>query len=327
MNYASAKDIAAAAIPVIDMAPLHEGRQESAQRVARELQAAAETVGFFYVRNHGIAQDLLARADAVARRFFALPPGEKQKVKVAPWHRGYIRIGEAKMYDSARVDLKESFIWGAEIGPQDAAGGAERNMRGPNQWPEAVPDMRATLNEYFAAANECGRVLFRGFAASLDLDFDHFSRQFDRPITRGALVFYPPQPPDLGEDQFGVAPHTDYGCLTLVCQDPIGGLQVQGRDGEWVIAQPIEDTLVVNVGDLLARWTNDRFKSTPHRVINRSGRERLSIAAFVDPNYETEVVPVCREGGAPLYPPVTCGDYIVSRYDASFAYRNKGAAG
>jgi isopenicillin N synthase-like dioxygenase len=327
MNYAPAKEIAAAAIPVIDMAPLHEGRRESAQRVAAELLAAAQAVGFFYVRNHGLSADLIARTDALARRFFALPLEEKQKAKVTPWHRGFIKVGEAKMYAGARVDLKESFIWGGEVGAQEAAGEAGQKMRGPNQWPQSMPEMRATFNEYFAAANECGRVLLRGFAASLDLDLDHFSRRFDRPITRGAAVFYPPQPPDLGEDQFGVAPHTDYGCLTLVCQDPIGGLQVQGRDGEWVVAQPIADTLVVNVGDLLARWTNGRFKSTPHRVINRSGRERLSIAAFVDPNYETEVVPVCRDGEAPRYDPVTCGDYIVSRYDASFAYRKGGAAG
>jgi isopenicillin N synthase-like dioxygenase len=98
---------------------------------------------------------------------------------------------------------------------------------------------------------------------------------------------------------------------------------VQGRNGEWVVAQPIEGTLVVNIGDLMARWTNNQFKSTPHRVINRSGRQRLSIGIFVDPNYETEVVPICRNGEAPLFEPVKCGDYIVSRYDASFAYRNK----
>ena len=98
--------------------------------------------------------------------------------------------------------------------------------------------MGPTLNEFFIAANQCGRVLFRAFAAGLGLDLDHFTRHFDRPITRGALIFYPPQQPDLGDDQFGVAPHTDYGCLTLLYQDPIGGLQVQGRNGEWVVAPP-----------------------------------------------------------------------------------------
>ena len=322
MNYAQARDIAVAAIPVIDMAALYEGHADGARRVARELRHAAETIGFFYVRNHGVPQELIARTDAVARQFFRLPLPEKQKIRVAPWHRGYIKVGEAKMAGSAKVDLKESFIFGAEVGPQPAAG-AEHKMRGPNQWPDALPDMRATLNEYFTTANECGRVLFRGFAASFGLDLDHFTQHFDRPVTRGALVFYPPQPPDLPTDQFGVAPHTDYGCLTLVCQDPIGGLEVQDRHGDWVIAHPIEGALVINVGDLMARWTNGRFKSTPHRVVNRSGRERLSIAAFIDPNYETPVEPICADGATPLYAPVACGDYIVSRYDASFAYRNK----
>ena len=323
MSYADAKTIAKDAIPVIDMAPLREGTTDGARHVARQLLNAAETVGFFYVRNHGLPQGLIARTDAVARRFFSLSLEEKQQVKVARWHRGYIKIGEAKMYASAKIDLKESFIWGMEVSREDAGTARGNSLRGPNQWPGSVHEMRPTLNEFFVAANQCGKVLFRAFAAGLGLDLNHFTRQFDRPITRGALIFYPPQQPDLGDDQFGVAPHTDYGCLTLLYQDPVGGLQVQGRDGEWVVAHPIEGTLVVNIGDLMARWTNNQFRSTPHRVINRSGRQRLSIGIFVDPNYETEVVPICRNGEAPLFDPVTCGDYIVSRYDASFAYRNK----
>jgi isopenicillin N synthase-like dioxygenase len=225
------------------------------------------------------------------------------------------------MYDTAKIDLKESFIWGGV--PDASETTAKSNLRGPNQWLSSMPEMRFTLNEFFDAANQCGKALFRAFAANLGLGLDHFTQQFDRPITRGALVFYPPQPPDLGDDQFGVAPHTDYGCLTLLYQDPIGGLQVQGRNGEWVIAHPVEDTLVINIGDLMARWTNNLFKSTAHRVINRSGRPRLSIAVFVDPNYETAVIPICRDGESPLYTPVACGDYIVSRFDASFAYRAK----
>jgi isopenicillin N synthase-like dioxygenase len=325
MSYADAKTIASTAIPIIDIGSLDQGTVTGARHVGRQLLDTAETVGFFYVRNHGIPQDLIARTDAIARRFFALPLEEKQKVRVMRWHRGYIKIGEAKMYDTAKIDLKESFIWGREVAADDADTKAGDNLSGPNQWPVSIPEMRATLNEYFDAGNRCGRVLFRAFAANLGLDLDHFTQRFDRPITRGALVFYPPQPPDLGDDQFGVAPHTDYGCLTLVYQDPIGGLQVQGRDGEWVIAHPVEDTLVVNIGDLMARWTNNQFKSTPHRVINRSGRTRLSIATFVDPNYATVVKPICRDGEPPLYAPVTCGDYIESRFDASFAYRNNGS--
>jgi isopenicillin N synthase-like dioxygenase len=107
----------------------------------------------------------------------------------------------------------------------------------------------------------------------------------------------------------------------VLYQDPIGGLQVQTRGGDWVIAQPIPGTLVVNVGDLLSRWTNDRFKSTPHRVVNASGRARLSIAAFVDPDFATPVRPVLAAGEAARYAPVRCGDYILGRFDAAFDYR------
>jgi len=175
---------------------------------------------------------------------------------------------------------------------------------------------------YFDAAHVLGRRLLDAFAVALGTEINHFTERFDRPVSRGSLIFYPPQPPDLGADQFGVAPHTDYGCLTLLAQDETGGLQVRGRSGEWLTAHPVEGALVVNVGDLLARWTNDRFASTPHRVVNRSGHARYSIAMFIDPNEETRITPVCCPGEEPHYPPVSVGDYIRARYDAAFAYRH-----
>jgi isopenicillin N synthase-like dioxygenase len=125
----------------------------------------------------------------------------------------------------------------------------------------------------------------------------------------------------MGADQFGVSSHTDYGCLTLLYQDDTGGLQVQGSAGAWLTAHPIHGSFVVNVGDLLARWSNDRFRSTPHRVVNRSGRARYSTGLFVDPNRDTLITPVVRPGEAARYEPVTCGDYLRSRLDAAFAYR------
>ncbi len=126
-----------------------------------------------------------------------------------------------------------------------------------------------------------------------------------------------------GADHFGVSPHTDFGCMTLLYQDMTGGLRVQGRRGEWLTAHPIEGTLVVNVGDLLARWTNDRFQSTRHAVVNTSGAERLSIPVAVDPNWETAIDPVTLAGENAHYPSVRCGDYIVGRFDKSFAYRQQ----
>jgi isopenicillin N synthase-like dioxygenase len=145
-------------------------------------------------------------------------------------------------------------------------------------------------------------------------------------MQRTQAVFYPPQPADLGAEQFGVAPHTDYGCITLLWQDQTGGLEVQRKDGQWIDAVPVDGTFVINVGDLLARWSNDRFASTPHRVVNRSGRKRLSIATFYDPTYTAAVDPRDLNLGAgeePHYPPVDAGDYIVGRINDSFKYRQK----
>ena len=177
------------------------------------------------------------------------------------------------------------------------------------------------FNQYFAEMQRCGEQLLRAFALSLDIAPDYFIRHMDRPVSRAAAVWYPPQAPDLGDQQFGVSPHTDYGTLTLVQQDAVGGLQVRSRDGDWVTAPPIEDALVVNVGDLLARWTNDRFQSTPHRVVNSSGQERISLALFVDPNWDMLIHPVARAGETVRYEATRCADYVNERYDNAFGYR------
>ena len=321
MNYARAREIAVTDIPVIDVGGLCSGGQSGLREVAAAMRDAAERTGFFYVSNHGIGRDLIARTDAVARRFFAQPLEAKQGVAPGSHHRGFLQIGEAKMHSKAWPDLKESFIWGQDVGADDPDYLAGNRMIGPNNWPSFLPGMRGTLNEYLAAANACAQRLLRAFATSLDVEPERFTRCFSKPVSRGALVHYPAQAPDAGEAQFGVSPHTDYGVITLLHQDDVGGLQVSNRRGEWLTAHPIEGTLVINVGDLLARWTNDRFKSTPHRVVNQSGRERLSIAVFADPDYDTPIVPVVAPGEAPRYEPTRCGEYILGRFDASFAYR------
>lgn len=310
-------------IPVIDISALIAGEPGAEAAIGREMLRIAEDIGFFYIRGHGVPQTFIDEVFALSRAFFTAPAAQKQTVTVNPWHRGFIKAGEAKMYSGSRPDLKESFIWGLD----NATGHAEPNAQGtpPNQWPAFLPRMRPALTRYFAAANDIGWRLLRAFAASLDIAPETFVRSIAHPTSRGSIIYYPPQPPGMAEDQFGVAPHTDWGCLTLLYQDPTGGLEVRGRSGAWVAATPIEGTYVVNVGDLLARWTNDRFRSTPHRVVNRSGRERLSCAVFVDPDRDTLITPVTREGETPNYPPVTCGAYVQQRFDAAFAYRQKPA--
>jgi isopenicillin N synthase-like dioxygenase len=325
VSYASSTSIDASAIPVIDMAPLGGEDRNAIAATARALLDAAERIGFFYVRNHGVPLPLVERVYAASQRFFALPPEVKQSVRINALHRGFLAVGAARMYEQARVDLKESFIWGPELGPDDPDVAAGRPLMGPNQWPAALPELGPTLTAYADAVMDCGRRLLRGFAASLGLDADFFRPCFTKPLARCSLIYYPPQPPESGSEQFGVAPHTDYGGLTLLSQDKTGGLQIRARSGEWVTALPIADTFVVNIGDLMARWTNDRFVSTPHRVVNASGRARYSVGVFFDPAFDTMIDPrELRPPGPPLYPPVTCGEYIVGRLDKAFSYRREG---
>ena len=322
-SYATARQVDINRIPVMDIAPLASGAHADLASVGAHMRDAVEDIGFFYVNNHGVDLTLIERVNTLAHQFFAQPLASKLQVEPIDRHRGYLKIGEAKMYARAKADLKESFIWGIDVADEDADYLAGNPMIGPNRWPAFMPGLRPALNAYMDACHVCAQRILRALAVSLNADKDTFVRRFAKPISRGALVYYPPQPPDAGEQQFGVAPHTDYGVITLLHQDMVGGLQVFNRQREWVTAHPIAGTLVINSGDLLGRWSNDHFRSNSHRVVNSSGRERLSIAMFVDPDFDTPIVPVTAPGEAANYPEVSCGNYIAARFDKSFAYRQK----
>ena len=316
MAYAEAKTVAADVIPVVDITPLRDGSDTKA--VAGALHAASQGYGFIYIRGHGIADDVIAAARATAYEFFRSSPELKETVRISEKHRGWLGRGGAKMQDDAKADLKESFIWGY----QDDAGvtPVEHPLRGPNQWPDFVAGMQSGAMDYFTQAHDVAHHLMRGFAQGLDLPEDFFLRTASRPLSRASYVYYPAQPADLGADQFGVGPHTDFGVLTVLCQDAVGGLQIQDVNGDWMHAPPIEGTLIVNVADLLSRWTDGAYKSTPHRVVNASGRERLSLVLAFDPDPET-MIDAREVVGAASEEPITCGDYLIWRFNKAFAYR------
>ena len=307
---------------MIDVAPLRDGADPAG--VGAELARAAAEVGFLYVRNHGVDPALVERARRAALDFFRLPEEAKREAATNRFHHGYLKPGSTQMYDGARLDLKESFNWGVELDGEAGAESPSANpLLGPNVWPAAIPALKPSVYPYFEVASACAEDLLRGFALGAGLDPEHFIRRRDRPLSRGSLQYYPPQPEDAAEDQFGVAPHTDFGVLTVLCQDEIGGLEIRRRDGTWAAMPPIPGTLVVNIGDLLERWSNRRYRSTVHRVINASGRERLSLVLAYDPNFETLVDPraFCAEGETPHDAPITCGDYLLWRFAKAFSYR------
>ncbi len=305
--------------PVIDLSSVNGRGRRELLPVGEQICDAAQQYGFFYVKGHGIDKSVIDSVFETAQEFFALPDESKNEVAVSESHRGFLGIGASTMEGYRKADLKESYIWGLDIDAGSSEADDERSLLAANRWPQSLPKMRDVLNEYFAATHGCARDILEAAAVFLGERQDHFSKYFRRPTSRGSLIYYPPNAGTNGE--YGVSPHTDFGCLSLLYQRS-PGLRVQTPQGEWHRADPISDTFVVNIGDLLSRWTNDRFVSVPHCVVNENNDARYSVVVFVDPDSRTLIDPVVGAGEKTLYDPIESDTYISGRFDRSFAYRN-----
>jgi isopenicillin N synthase-like dioxygenase len=311
-------------LPIIDLASFAENDDAALERVAAEIGRACREIGFFYVVNHGVAAETMAAAFAQSALFFALPIQVKRAIAIEKigGNRGYSGLMHEALDPSMAADLKEAFNIGLEIAADDPDLLAGKPFRSLNAWPDLL-DFRTTLLDYFAECAKLGGRLHRAFATDLRLNPDFFENKFDRPMATLRLLHYPPTPPDVVEGQLGAGEHTDYGNLTLLATDSVGGLEVRTRAGAWTAAPVMPGAFIVNIGDCLMRWTNDTYVSTPHRVVNRSGRERYSIAFFFDPNPDALVaaIPNCVPAGEePLYPPIAAADHLRARLAASTAH-------
>lgn len=309
-------------IPVIDVEPLLDSEGDSYE-AARAIGRACRETGFFYITGHGIAPDLVQRVFALSRQFFARSPAEKAQTAFSgpSGNRGWIALGNEALDPSKPADIKEAFNIGLELPADDPEIIAGKPFRGINCWPN-IAGFRAAMLAYFDACWRLGRTLHRGFAIDLDLVPDYFATTFDRPMATLRLLHYPPAPARKADGQLGAGIHTDYGNVTLLATDDAGGLMVRHRSGEWIKAPVIENALVCNIGDCLMRWTNDVYVSTPHKVDSPPGRDRHSVAFFLDPNPDAEVacLPTClAPGRAPKYSPVTAGDFLHSRLAPTYA--------
>ena len=293
--------------------------------VAAELRAAAEGSGFFYIAEHGIPGELVERQFIAARTFFDLPQAAKEAVSLARLpaaRRGYEAIGAQQLDADARPDLKESFYCGIEHDPAHPYVRKGHQSYGPNQWPEELPQLAARCGLYIEALQGLSERLMQLLAISLGLPETWFDAMFADPMITLRLLRYPPHPADADERSFGAGAHTDWGAITILAQDDYGGLEVRLPDGRWCPAAPIPGTFVVNLGDLVPRWTNGRYHSNPHRVRNVSsgGRPRYSMPFFYSPDHEAaiEVLPGCGAGSASAQERCTVGEHLRQMYDLTY---------
>lgn len=298
-------------IPVISVADL----LTHPESVGASIVDAYATLGFSYVVDHPIDLDLQAEAFEMSRRFHALPESRKRNVEVNRFHRGYVPFASSTdrtstLGEARKPNLSESFLMLREL-PEDHLDVREGvYLAGPNQWPKEPVGFKEVLTAYNDAMSEfASRVM-----SAIDLAFDargSISRWFTEPTTWLRLLHYPPQDPQGPADEFGSAPHTDFGAITLLAQDDVGGLSVSTPDGHWADVPPVTGAFVMNVGDILSRWSGGRLISTPHKVTNRSGRERFSIPFFFDPSMRAPVDLADPTGQ-------TFGDYVRHHLEGSY---------
>jgi isopenicillin N synthase-like dioxygenase len=307
-------------LPIVDLAPLGEDDGASLTRIAAELGAVCRDVGFFYVVNHRVEAALIAEAFAQSHRLFGLPLANKRRLAIEKigGNRGYSGLLHEALDPARGPDMKEAFNIGLHLAPDDPELLAGKPFRSLNAWPE-LSGFRETALAYYKACAALGARLHRAFARDLGLKPDFFADKFDRPMATLRFLHYPA--PSRGSDpETGAGEHTDYGNLTLLATDDVGGLEVRTRAGQWIAARVLPGAFIVNIGDCLMRWTNDIYISTPHRVVNRTAKERYSIAFFYDPNPDAivEAIPSCvQEGEAARYSSILAADYLKMRLDAS----------
>ncbi|HEX4409737.1 MAG TPA: 2-oxoglutarate and iron-dependent oxygenase domain-containing protein [Xanthobacteraceae bacterium] len=296
----AAKTVASSSLPVIDVAGL--GGDFAARRtIAQELRTACVDTGFFYIKGHGVPAALITQVFQQSRAFFALSMEQKLALASANsrCRHGYEPLKAQTLELGAPPDLKEGYLAGDDFAADHPAVLNDPVNIGPNQWPPQLPSFKEAMTSYVDQMKGLGKTLMQGLALSLDLDEDYFDAFCHDPVLTLRLLHYPPQPANHAPNEKGCGAHTDWGGITILLQDDAGGLQVQHADGSWISAPPIAGTFVVNIGDLLARWTNNLYRSTVHRVVNISGRDRYSVPFFLDgqSDHMVSCLPSCASEG------------------------------
>ena len=305
-----------ASIPVVDIGALYGTDVAAKKAVAARIGAACDEIGFFYVVNHNVPVATIDRAVAVADRFFAQPEAEKLKVKSDRNNRGYREVGDV-VHANGKPSARDNFDLGFPVAADDPEVLAGTPLYAPNKWPD-TPGFQAAFEAYYAETFQLGMKILEGFALYLGKEEDFFVRHFTKPVADMVINHY------LGARGLHISdqasgPHTDHGIVTILWQDDLGGLEVMGKDGNWIAVTPLRGSYVINIGELMKRWTNGRFKATVHRVVHLQDKSRYSMPLFCNPNFRTTVDP--RDLGVSdadaVYAPVTSGEFLLSRFKAT----------
>ncbi|KAN0105577.1 hypothetical protein V8E52_010871 [Russula decolorans] len=316
-------------IPVIDLRGANSDDRAVMRDIASQIRDASINVGFFYITGHGIPHLVISGAFTEAKKFFALAESAKLELDIhkSKNFKGYTALLGENTNPENRGDLHEGF----DLGWEDPSSGTARSseddgsMAGENVWPDEVllPAFRRAVLEYYHAVVRLGQYLFPLFALALDLPEDFFADKITKPAAIMRLLYYPPQTGIIDDRAIGIGSHTEY-CFTILWQqDDVNALQVLNTAGKWINAVPIPGSLVVNLGDQFARWTNDVFRSTVHRAVNRSDVARYSIPLFFGTDYNVllQALPSCVSDDFPAkYEVVSAGDYVKSRLEATYAH-------
>ncbi len=309
-------------IPVLDVSALFSTDPQAQQALSDDFARAYSETGFGYIVNHGVDEGLIQAMFDASAAFHALPMEQKMAVELDAQHRGYIPINTSTDVNSQLAEVTKpnqsaSFM----LMREDTAHDPATYLSGPNQWPE-LPGFRVVCETYVAALTTLAAQLMAIALRATQADLSNSAitdalAMFDLPTTWLRLLHYPPSPQNSADDLFGSAPHSDFGCLTILAQDRIGGLQVRTPSGDWVDAPYMPGSFVVNVGDMLHRMSNGRLRSTPHRVINRSGRERYSVPFFYDPHVSANIAPLPGTG-TPRFEPLNFGAFLRAELEAGY---------
>ena len=327
--YERAREIDTREIPVIDLHRLRHGMLRDRAAVADEIAAACRTVGFFYITGHGVSQGLIDDAFGQNAAFFALPFEERMKYAATrDWWRGYVpskRQGEG----GAVGGTIQTYRLMLDLPPDDPDVVMRKPMHLPNRWVDALPGFNDTIRTYMSEMEVLSALLRRAFALGLGLPEEWFDPFYRRPLIQQSLLYYPAPPSQREEDfRVGAGEHRDTGAFTILMQDDTGGLEVGHLEQEWIAAPPIRGTYVINIGDMMMRWTNGRFVSTLHRVVNRATKDRYSMPYFANPDYDAIIAPVpclVEPGTTNAYPPLHFGQFMDDFYRKGMTYLDETA--